>query len=324
LLGQSAALDANAASTTSQRCGDQSVTRGRRVQQGDVSISSDLLAECALGQLLFVVSDLAPCGRNAKAFGKSGNETLINGVEIGQGAAQDLAHGDDALCRRIDGPLGKLLRRHIEASQHLSGVEVDEQRPLIENQITVEEAASAADLAAIDFDIVARPVVRRHAEFLQPKSSRLADAPGHLGEVHDSQGRAIEDKFPADLPIVEIEAAAAGNPTHRFDAVRVAVIELELMTEILMDADEGRRTKAQKPDRVGNLPLPACLDQRLIESDIGASAAQSRGDDAEWSAFGGHLALLVCCSSDCSQALAGRACRRRPVGALCECRGDSA
>ena len=110
---------------------------------------------------------------------------------------------------------------------------------MVKNEIAVEEAAGAADLAAIDFDIVARPIVRGHAECPKTERSRFANAPGHLGKVRDAQGRAIEDQFPADLTFVEIKPAAAGNPPHGFDAVRLAIVELELVTEILMDADKG-------------------------------------------------------------------------------------
>ena len=92
----------------------------------------------------------------------------------------------------------------------------------------------------------------------------------------EPQSGAIEDEFPADLPLVEIEAAAAGDPPHGLDAVRLAVIELDLVAEELMDADQRGGTKAQEPDRIGNLSFAARFDQRLIEGDVGASAAQIR------------------------------------------------
>ena len=158
---------------------------------------------------------------DAEALGKAGEQAVIDGLEIGQGVAQDFAHGDDALRRRNRSrawrafPLGTLRHASIFA-----GIEVDQQRALIEDEVAVEEAAGAADLAAVDLDIVARPVARRHAELLQAERGGLADAPRHFGEIRQPERGAVEDQLPADLPLVEIEAAAAGDPAHGLDAVR--------------------------------------------------------------------------------------------------------
>ena len=70
-----------------------------------------------------------------------------------------------------------------------------------------------------------------------------------------------------------------------------------------MDADQGGGAKTQEADRVGNLFFAARLDQRLIEGDVGASAAQPRSDDAEWlvRAIRHAHALLVCLFYGCLQ-----------------------
>ena len=95
---------------------------------------------------------------------------------------------------------------------------------------------------------------------------------------------AIEHQFPADLSLVEIKSAAAGDPTHRFDAVGSAVVELELVAEKLMDADQRRRAKAQKTDCIRDPLLPACFDERLIEGDIFPAAAYPGRNHAKRSA----------------------------------------
>ena len=137
--------------------------------------------------------------------------------------------------------LASFSARNFEASQHLRRVEVDQQSALIEDEVAFEEAAGAADLAALDFDIVARPVAGRHAELLQAKRCRLADAPRHFGKVGQPERCPIEHQLPADLPLVEIEAATAGDPAHGLDAVRLAVIELDLLTEDIDGCRSGRK-----------------------------------------------------------------------------------
>ena len=117
--------------------------------------------------------------------------------------------------------------------------------------------------------------------FCRPERGGLADAPGYFGKIRHTQACAIEHQFPADLSLVEVETAAAGDPPHGLDAVRLAVIELDLVAEELMDSDQRGGAKAQKANCVGNLAFSACLDQRLIEGDIGAAAAQSGCDDAK-------------------------------------------
>ena len=122
-----------------------------------------------------------------------------------------------------------------------AGIEIDQQCALIEDEVAFEKTAGAADLAAVHLDIIARPVSRRHAELLQAKRGGLADAPRDFGKISHAQSCTIEHKFPANLPLVEIEAATAGDPPHGLDAVRLAVIELDLVAEELVDADQGAK-----------------------------------------------------------------------------------
>ena len=45
----------------------------------------------------------------------------------------------------------------------------------------------------------------------------------------DAERGTIEHQLPADLALVEIEPAAAGDAAHDLDAVRPAVIDLHLV-----------------------------------------------------------------------------------------------
>ena len=159
----------------------------------------------------------------------------------------------------IDPTFGELFGRNFEASQHLRRIEIDQQRALIEDEVAFEKAASAADLSAVHFDVVARPVSRRHAQLLQAERGRLADASSDFGEVSHPQSCTVEYQLPANLSLVEIEAATAGDPPHRLDTVRLAVIELDLVTEELVNADQGGGAKAQEADGIGKSFLRCAL-----------------------------------------------------------------
>ena len=56
-----------------------------------------------------------------------------------------------------------------------------------------------------------------------------------------------------------------------------------------MDAYQSRRTKTKEPDRIGNLAFATRFDQRLVESDVGASAAQTRFNDAKRLVLATHI-----------------------------------
>ena len=138
---------------------------------------------------------------------------LINCLEIGNDAAQHLAHRDDALRSRIDRPLCELFRRNVETSEHLRRIKIDQQRSLIKDQIAFEKSASPTDLTAFDLNIVARPIACGHAQLLQSKGRRLADAARHLGKISHAQRCTIKNKLPANLTFIEIKPAATGDAT---------------------------------------------------------------------------------------------------------------
>ena len=147
--------------------------------------------------------------------------------------------------------------------------------------MAIEEAAGAADLAAIDFDVVARAVARRYAELVEAEGEGFADAFGHVREIAHAQGGAVEQQLPADLAFVEIKTAAAGDAAADLDAVGAAIVGLDLLAQELVHADQRRGAKSDEADGVGNFVVQPRLDQRLIERDVLAPVAQAGVDDAE-------------------------------------------
>ena len=229
---------------------------------------------------------VAPFRRDAEALGEAVEQTLVDRGEIRQALAEQLAHRDDALPGRGQLALGELFDRHLERGDHLRGIEIDEQRALVEQRGAIEEAAGAADLAPVDLDVVARPVARRHAELVEPERRRLADPPRRLVEIAQAEARAVEDQLPPDLALVEIETAAAGDAPADLDAAAAAMIDTDLVAQDLVHADQRRGAEAQEADGVGNATFLARADERLVEGDVGAAAADAGVDHAE--ARAGH------------------------------------
>ena len=185
------------------------------------------------------------CGSMPRPSAKPATSAAIDGFEVGKGVAENLAHGDDALRRGIESAPGERSRRNVEAREHVGGIEVDQQGALKEDACSLGEAAGAADLAAVDLDVVARPVARRDAERLQAQLLQPRRYSGSARQGREPQRRPIEDQFPAELAFVEVEGAAAGDAGARLDAMRVAIVELDLATrpDGCRSAREGRKRR---------------------------------------------------------------------------------
>ena len=89
----------------------------------------------------------------------------------------------------------------------------------------------------------------------------------------------MKHELPAELAFVEIDRTTTRDAAHDTDTVLAAVVEIDLATQVLMPADQGRRRKAQKPDRVGNATGLPLLDQGGVEGDVGAAFADTRIND---------------------------------------------
>ena len=94
-------------------------------------------------------------------------------------------------------------RGTFSAASIFSALKVDQQRALIEDRVAVEEAAGAADLAAVDLDVVARPIVGIDAKPVQPRGRGFTDCLGEFRQRCDPERPAMEDELPAELAFVE-------------------------------------------------------------------------------------------------------------------------
>ena len=151
---------------------------------------------------------------------------------------------------------------------------------MVEKRVAVDEATRAADLATPHLDVVAGTKFGRNAELPQTGSRRAADSSGNFCQIGRAEPATIHDEFPADLPFVEVESSAPGDPTPDFDVGLSAKIEADLMRENLMQPDQRRRSEAQKTDRVRDLLRVARLNKGLIESNVCPRAADSSVDNA--------------------------------------------
>jgi hypothetical protein len=122
--------------------------------------------------------------------------------------------------------------------------------------------------------------LRRHAEPAQAGGGCAADPRRGGGEV-GAEAPPLEHQVPADLPLVEVQPAAAGDAPPDLDAVRPAVVEPHLVRQHLVHAHERARPEALEADRLRDPPRIARLDQRPAEGGVLAPAAQAGVDDPD-------------------------------------------
>ncbi|MBM3367747.1 MAG: hypothetical protein FJY43_05620 [Betaproteobacteria bacterium] len=171
-------------------------------------------------------------------------------------AAEDFAQAGDAAPGVLEVAPRQLFHRDAQRLDHAQRFEVHQQRALEEHGVAVDDAASAAQLAALDLDVVAGPEFRRHAEAFQSRRGGGADACGDRGEV-GSEPASLEHQLPAGLSFVQVQAAAAGDAPPDLDAVGRAVLEPHLVAEHLVQADESAGAKAQEADGLRAAPCVA-------------------------------------------------------------------
>jgi hypothetical protein len=153
---------------------------------------------------------------------------------------------------------------------------------LVDQDIAVEESTGPADLAAVDFDVVPRPEACIDAQPAESRRRGIADFPCKVRQGCYSQRAAMKYQLPSELPLVQVDCAAAGNTPDDADVVRPAIVEIDLAAQVLVPADQGRRRETQEADRVRDLAGLACLDERRIESDVSATLAHAGVDDPEF------------------------------------------
>ena len=148
-------------------------------------------------------------------------------------ASEQLAQGHDALARVFQVAPRELLHRDAQHVDHARGIEVDEQRPLEKKRRAVGDATRAAELSAVDFDVVAGTELSGDTEALQPRGGGAANARRSRCEIR-AQGAAREHELPADLAFVQVQSAAARDAAADLDALARAVLQPHLVREHLV------------------------------------------------------------------------------------------
>ena len=204
---------AHGPAATHQRRRDLRRLAARIVEQPHEFIGAELLLVQAPRERLLESGGFAPLRLEPEVLAEALEQRLLDLGERGH-AAQHLGERDHAPARIVEIAPRELVDRHLQHLDHARRIEVDEQRPLEEERRAVDQAAGAADLPAVHLDIVARTELGRHAQPLQPRGRRAADARRDCAQV-GAQAAALERKLPADLALVEIQAAAAGDAPSR-------------------------------------------------------------------------------------------------------------
>ena len=283
---------------------------GGRIDLGDVVVGADLLVEGGGRSGLEARVDVAPFGGDTEALGEAGEERLADLRRRGGCRAQQGLQRGDAGAGVVEGAFGELGLGHVEGLQHAGGVHVEQDGRLIEERVAGEEAAGAGDLAAVDLDVVPRAVFRRDAELREPQRDGLADAARGVAQGGQIEALAMEDQFEAELALVHVERAAAGNAADSLDTVVAAPIGADLARQRLMAADQRRGREGEEADGVADLAGPVGVDQGLIEGDVGAATANtgvdhSEGDRHRWVSSGVSSGANSCERSISSQASSG-------------------
>ena len=180
--------------------------------------------------------------------------------------------------------LDQLFARHVQRREHLLGAKVDQQRALIEDRVAIEESTGAADLAAVDFDVVARPILGIDAKPVQPRGRSFTHCLGEFRQRCDAERPAMKDELKSQLSFIHEQRASAGDAADGLNPVGGAIVEVKLARECLMAPDERRRPKLQETYRVRDCFFTMQIDQRLIEGDIQPPVQHAGIDDTKLTA----------------------------------------
>ena len=249
----------------------------RIVDSGDERRRADFLIAQPLRQGLFRLARFG-CGAGDPQPGlEAGDQRGLKACHRQVGVRQQGAQGGHPGRRRC-----ALLRScHVDCGHHRRQVEIDQRRALVHDDVIVEIAAGAADLLPIHDDVGRRAVFGGDAEGREAGRRRRANPRGHVRQGRHTDFPPVADDLPAELALVQIDRAAAGNAPHDADAGLPAVIELQLPAQILVPADQRGRREAQEAHRVRHRAGLAQLHERLVECDLEAAVADAGIDDPE-------------------------------------------
>ena len=167
-----------------------------------------------------------------------------------RGCTQQTAQAGDPVGQCVDSLAVALHGGKRQDFGHVVDVEIYKDRTLEYERAAIDVTASAGDLAAVDFDVVAGAEPRVDAERTQAGGKTGAQMFGDVVEAGWQAGF-ICDQFPAEQAGAHIDCAAASHAAGGFDAQFAAAVEADFARERLMAADDGRGVEVLKSERVG-------------------------------------------------------------------------
>ena len=188
----------------------------------------------------------------------------------GRSVAEFPVEAGDAFPDRVDFFGLELLDGDSQAFQHGFDIEVDQHRALKEERPLALGPARPRDLAAVDFDIVARAKSRLQAQDCQGSHHRLAERleKPSRGEGKTEEGL-VTDDFPAELALIEEDRSAPGDAPVNLDPVNPAVFGADLFLHRLMESDQrGFTTKLEEMDGIRRCARPFQFNQNVIQRHI--------------------------------------------------------
>ena len=239
-------------------------------------VRADLVVVVARGQRFFCLRDRAPLRRDAEPLGEAFDQRLL---DVGQ-----RRH------RRPASSLSVTTRCAAESSARLASfscgtLSAASMRAGSISTRTVPWKITVLPSMKPPVPLILRPSTsmslrgRNFAatpSFPSPAATPSQSALRQIAERGEPERRFVEHQFEAELALVHIDRAAAGDAARQPDAVCAAILDPHLARQRLVAADQHRRRELDEAQRVGHPPLLVQFDQGRIEGDVARIARARR------------------------------------------------
>jgi len=116
-------------------------------------------------------------------------------------------------------------------------VHVDQYRTLVDEYVSVEETTRATNFPAIDLNVVTWTKLRVDTKFAQARCGCVAYFSGQIRQCRDTERLTVKDELPTQLAFIKVNRTTAGDAPDNTDASIPAVVEIDLLAQILMSPD---------------------------------------------------------------------------------------
>ena len=204
--------------------------------------------------------------------------------------AKDIAQIANAVFKRREAPLAKLVRRQAQRVRQQGAIKLNQHRALKHQSVAIEVSACPGNLFALDFNIVAGTEGGVNTELLQPLCYAGANHTRDIGERRRRLG-ARKNQLPAENARPHHNRTAAGHAPRCCNIVGAHPIEMNFAFQNLMATNDGAWREVLKAQGGRRSPRAMADSQRLRNAEIFARRAQSGVDDAQ----GRHVTPVTSC-----------------------------